>query len=68
MAGFSYSQHNISFDYEKLPGEVRVQLHDALLFKKVKYSDYSISVGYGYNWVFAKNWVFQSFTLTGHCL
>ena len=57
MAGFSYSQHNISFDYEKLPGEVRVQLHDALLFKKVKYSDYSINVGYGYNWVFAKNWV-----------
>lgn len=54
MAGFSYSQHNISFDYEKLPGEVRVQLHDALLFKKVKYSDYSINVGYGYNWVFAK--------------
>ena len=49
MAGFSYSQHNISFDYEKLPGEVRVQLHDALLFKKVKYSDYSINVGYGYN-------------------
>lgn len=34
MAGFSYSQHNISFDYEKLPGEVRAQLHDALLFKK----------------------------------
>ena len=56
MAGFSYSQHNISFDYEKLPGEVRAQLHDALLFKKVKYSDYSINVGYGYNWVFAKNW------------
>ena len=36
---------------------MRVQLHDALLFKKVKYSDYSINVGYGYNWVFAKNWV-----------
>ena len=43
MAGFSYSQHNISFDYEKLPGEVRA-LHDALPFKKVKYSDYSINV------------------------
>lgn len=57
MAGFSYSQHNISFDYDKLPGEIRNQLHDALLFKKVKYSDYSINVGYGYNWVFAKNWV-----------
>ena len=57
MAGFSYSQHNISFDYGKLPTEMRDQLHNALLFKKVKYSDYSLCLGYGYNWVFAKNWV-----------
>ncbi len=57
MAGFSYSQHNISFDYDKLPTEMREQLHNALLFKKVKYSDYSLCLGYGYNWVFAKNWV-----------
>lgn len=57
MAGFSYSQHNISFDYDKLPTEMRNQLHNALLFKKVKYSDYSLCLGYGYNWVFAKNWV-----------
>ena len=53
MAGFSYSQHNISFDYDKLPTEMRDQLHNALLFKKVKYSDYSLCLGYGYNWVFA---------------
>ena len=57
MAGFSYSQHNISFDYDKLPTAMRDQLHNALLFKKVKYSDYSLCLGYGYNWVFAKNWV-----------
>ena len=57
MAGFSYSQHNISFDYDKLPTEMRDQLHNALLFKKVKYSDYSLCLGYGYNWVFAKIWV-----------
>ena len=36
---------------------MRDQLHNALLFKKVKYSDYSLCLGYGYNWVFAKNWV-----------
>lgn len=57
MAGFSYSQHNISFDYDKLPFEVRDQLQDALHFRKVKYSDYSIHVGYGYNWVFKKHWL-----------
>lgn len=55
MAGFSYSQHNVSFDYERLPEEVKPQLQDALRFHKVKYSDYSINIGYGYNWVFAKN-------------
>lgn len=55
MAGFSYSRHDLSFDYDKLPGEVRAQLRNALLFHKVKYADYSINVGYGYNWVFAKN-------------
>lgn len=57
MAGFSYSQHRVSFDYEQLPLEIKGQLHDALRFNKVKYSDYSINIGYGYNWVFAKNWL-----------
>lgn len=34
-------------------------MYDVLFFKKVKYFDYSINVGYGYNWVFVKNWVFN---------
>lgn len=55
MAGFSYSRHNITFDYDKLPTEIRTQLHPSLQFRGVKYSDYSINIGYGYNWVFAKN-------------
>ncbi len=57
MAGFSYSQHNISFDWKKLPEGIRQQLNSTLRFNRVKYSDYSINVGYGYNWVFAKNCV-----------
>ncbi len=55
MAGFSYSRHKISFDPDRLPDEVRINLKDDLLFRKIKYSDYSLSIGYGYNWVFAKN-------------
>lgn len=57
MAGFSYSQHNLSFDWKKLPNEMQEQLNPTLRFNNVKYSDYSINVGYGYNWVFAKNCV-----------
>ena len=55
LAGFSYSQHNITFDHTMLPSEIQEQLRPSLTFEKVKYNDYNLSVGYGYNWVFAKN-------------
>ena len=65
MAGFSYSQHNISFDCEKLPSSVLQQLSPSLKFNHIKYSDYSLGFGYGYNWVFAKNWVSNLSLLPG---
>lgn len=65
MAGFSYSQHKISFDYGKLPIPMREQLSSSLQFSKIKYSDYSLGFGYGYNWVFAKNWVSNLSLLPG---
>lgn len=65
MAGFSYSQHKISFNYEKLPEEMETQLNPNLRFNRIKYSDYSLGVGYGYNWVFAKNWVSNLSLLPG---
>lgn len=55
IAGFSYSQHEINLDYEKLPTDVSSRLSDALKFKEINYSDYSLSFGYAYNWVFARN-------------
>jgi len=65
MAGFSYSQHRITFDYNKLPPSMLNQLNANLQFSHIKYSDYSIGVGYGYNWVFAKNWVSNLSLLPG---
>ena len=65
MLGFSYSQHKISFDHNKLPEAMRAQLSTSLLFNKIKYSDYSLGFGYGYNWVFAKNWVSNLSLLPG---
>lgn len=57
MAGFSYSQHNVTFDYKKLPYVIQKDLDDGLKFNNVQYSDYSINIGYGYNWVFKRNFV-----------
>ena len=65
MAGFSYSQHKISFDCEKLPASILQQLSPSLRFNHIKYSDYSLGFGYGYNWVFAKNWVSNLSLLPG---
>ena len=65
MAGFSYSQHKISFDYNKLPAPILSQLDPGLRFSHIKYSDYSLGFGYGYNWVFAKNWVSNLSLLPG---
>ena len=65
MAGLSYSRHNISFDCEKLPSPILQQLSPSLKFNHIKYSDFSLGFGYGYNWVFAKNWVSNLSLLPG---
>ena len=65
MAGFSYSQHKISFNHEKLPERLLAYLNPDLKFNRIKYSDYSLGFGYGYNWVFAKNCVSNLSLLPG---
>ena len=65
MAGFSYSRHKIFFDHNKLPDPMKENLNPQLQFNKIKYSDYSLGFGYGYNWVFAKNWVSNLSLLPG---
>ena len=37
-----------------------VKLDSGLMFNKVRYTSYSISGGYAYNWVFAHNWLFAA--------
>lgn len=55
LGGFSYSQHEIHFDHSKLPNVIEENLNQSLKFKEINYSDYSLSFGYAYNWVFARN-------------
>lgn len=55
IAGFSISDHNINFKRHKLPDHVLEQLSEAYNFQRINYTDFSLSLGYSYNWVFAKN-------------
>lgn len=64
LAGFGYTRNSIEFDHELLQSvinqkmrEKAVPLDSGLMFKSVKYYDFSLSGGYAYNWVFAKNWL-----------
>ena len=67
MAGIGYTRHSLSLDYHRLQELVdermrsrTVPLDSGLMFRSVKYDDFSVSGGYAYNWVFHKNWLFAA--------
>lgn len=68
LAGVGYTHHSLSVDWQKLNSlaeaylgrDVSDKFNSDALFKKITYTDLSLSCGYGYNWVFAKNWLFAS--------
>lgn len=64
LAGIGYTQNTIEFDHEQFQtllnekmGANAVSLDSELKFQRLKYVDVSLSGGYAYNWVFAKNWL-----------
>lgn len=65
MAGLGYTRQSVSLDYDKLASVVEqgvspagsVRLDTGLMFEQVKFTDINASVGYAYNWVFARNWL-----------
>ena len=66
MAGIGFTRNTLDMDYDKLQTTLKsrmdrsqeLKLDSGLMFKDIKYSDFMISCGYAYNWVFAKNWLF----------
>ncbi len=68
LAGIGYTRHTLKIDWNELSeiadAKLGVDLSEAfnstILFEKVTYTDFSISGGYGYNWVFARDWLFAS--------
>ncbi len=69
LAGIGYTRHSLDVDWQKLSQIVERHTGHGLfdgvdpqqhLLSRVKYSDYSISGGYAYNWVFAHNWLLDA--------
>ena len=66
MAGFGYMRNSLDFDYEKMQTVLqehtdrKVELDSGLMFNSVKYYNINASLGYAYNWVFARNCLFCS--------
>lgn len=65
IAGVGYTKNSLELDYTKLQKVVEnnsdpntVKIDSGLMFNSVNYYDVSVSCGYAYNWVFAKNSLF----------
>lgn len=54
IVGLLVSTHNLHFDYEKLPLSIRESMNPDLKVHHIKYTNISLSVGYSYNWAFAR--------------
>lgn len=66
LIGIGYTKHTLSVDWSALnqlisdrlgPNAEKAQLDSTMMFGKVQYSDFALSGGYAYNWVFARNWL-----------
>ena len=75
LLGIGYTRHTLDVNFEKLSALVDEKLgkkedgtsriDSCLSFTKVRYTDVSVSCGYAYNWVFAKNWLFNASVSVG---
>ena len=66
MAGAGYTTNTLDLDFNKLEsllqdrmdGSTEVKLDSGMMFNRVEYNDFNLSVGYAYTWVLAKNFIF----------
>ena len=66
LLGIGYTQHSLDVNWGELNRVISNRLgsqvpanpiDSTMMFSEIKYTDISISGGYAYNWVFARNWV-----------
>jgi hypothetical protein len=59
--GFSYWTQDFNFDFSQLPKDITDELPENWIDNNYKYQvynhNYSVRVGYGYNWAFNKHWI-----------
>ncbi len=67
MLGAGYTRHTLTLEHEKLQAALEKAMPDmtekidsGLMFDDIKYTDLSFSAGYGYNWVFSRNWLLST--------
>jgi hypothetical protein len=66
LAGIGYTHNTLKLNYDDLEKAInerindgnKIKLDSGMMFSDIKYSDFILSGGYAYNWVFAKNWLF----------
>jgi hypothetical protein len=59
IVGLSASNHDINVDFSSLPEDMLKYLQSEKLQYKFHYNDYCALIGVGYNWVFARNFLFN---------
>lgn len=57
MLGFSFVYQNTNVDQTKIPDDIKVNMSSSMLFNRIRYWDYAVRIGYGYNWVINKHWM-----------
>lgn len=59
IAGITISNHNIDIDFSSLPTEMQETLPTDQRQFRFHYNDYCFLIGYGYNCVMGKHWLFN---------
>lgn len=61
MIGARYARQKIDIDNTKLPAlthkEEADRVTEVLKYSTISHKKYSLNIGYGYNWVFARHWL-----------
>lgn len=67
LLGVGYTHHNLDLNLgelskmvgDRVEAERTLMIDTTIIGGEVKLNDYSVSTGYAYNWVFARNWLFD---------
>ena len=57
ILGAGYNWQEFAFNYDNIESHTGAVLQEKLKYDKAVYNDFNISLGYAYNWAFAKNFL-----------